>query len=292
MKRATISAGLLLAFGLLFFWLAWPGGASVGAQTPCVIPPSGYWNHCTARGTLIGQLIDKAGPECGIPLRGQWPLCARGISLSPNANRVTESGTHIFTFENSRYGVPATDSRVLHSPVLPAQDILNPYQNPSYVGEGRLPWALGMSADGSCRGMTWVTQYQFDGIVYVGSDRSTNPYRGDARCEESLPMLCILKIGGTAPRDYFQRNLYPSQDWAAATVGITAPVAGTSLTSLAAANQLCAETFGGQFWQMAEFHDGDYGKGGWGFWATGRLPIGTRFWVHIDDQLPGNPWGN
>ncbi|MFD4658285.1 hypothetical protein ACFWP2_21955 [Kitasatospora sp. NPDC058444] len=37
--------------------------------------------------------------------------------------------------------------------------------------------------------------------------------------------------------------------------------------------------------RLAEFHDGN----GWGLWAHGTLPGGTRFWTAINDQ-PANPW--
>ncbi|MFJ9694450.1 hypothetical protein [Kitasatospora sp. NPDC101183] len=72
--------------------------------------------------------------------------------------------------------------------------------------------------------------------------------------------------------------------WAGGEVAATDPVAGTDLTSRAAADGLCAAAFG-TGWRIAEFHDGV----GWSLWASGTLPADTRFWTAINDQ-PANPW--
>jgi len=148
------------------------------------------------------------------------------------------------------------------------------------------------------RGLTWVLS-ETDGCKQtrvVCND--CDPYVGDTLCTESRPLLCIKQEGlaqCSAP-------LSSTDGWSGGTVALTPfLVRGTELTSLAAANALCASTFGAGY-RMAEHHDGG---GGWGFRAQGSItPLATpasthprfnrlnhpnRFWVHINNQ-PGNCW--
>jgi hypothetical protein len=143
-------------------------------------------------------------------------------------------------------------------------------------------------------GMTWRKYFHDDALGQdkVGCTGDCGAYVGDTACTESRPILCIAKDGsgsnGFAPSFY--------DGWAAGNIGLTPPVAGTTLTSLAAANAQCVSTFGAG-WQMAEHHDGG---GGWAWRAYGNIndlydisvashDPNNRFWVHINDQ-PGNCW--
>ncbi|MDH6575824.1 hypothetical protein [Kitasatospora sp. MAP5-34] len=140
-------------------------------------------------------------------------------------------------------------------------------------------------------GMTWSTAEQRpNGEVHVSYDSQTNGYQGDTPATASLPVLCLDITGSAAPSD-ITPGFYAG--WSKGWVGLTPSVSGTSLTSRAAADALCARSFG-TGWRMGEHHDGWYGpglaySGGWSFWANGAIPFGTRFWVAINDQ-PANPW--
>lgn len=139
-------------------------------------------------------------------------------------------------------------------------------------------------------GMTWTALENQSGVVHVGGDHATDPYRGDTAASTSLPVLCLrVDFSGVPPGvspDFYN-------GWARGQVALTPAVAGTTLTSRAAADSLCSSHFGPD-WRMAEFHDGRFGpnlesSGGWSFRAYGNIPLGTRFWTAIDDQ-PANPW--
>lgn len=143
-------------------------------------------------------------------------------------------------------------------------------------------------------GMTW-RKYFHDAALgqdKVGCTGDCNAYIGDTACTESRPILCIAKDGSGS--NGFVPSFYDG--WAAGNIGLTPPVAGTTLTSLAAANEQCVSTFGAG-WEMAEHHDGG---GGWAWRAYGNIndlynvsvvphDPNNRFWVHINDQ-PGNCW--
>jgi hypothetical protein len=140
----------------------------------------------------------------------------------------------------------------------------------------------------------------WNAYVLPGSDAVTNPYQGDTWTNNSLPVLCINKNNPLNPGVGVLGS--PTQTpggawrgtWSGGTVALTAPVKGTTLTSVAAANALCASQLGAGY-QMAEFHDGDPAYwSGWDFWgaaAGANLSLfqGTRFWVSINDQN-ANPW--
>jgi len=148
------------------------------------------------------------------------------------------------------------------------------------------------------RGLTWVQGASDScGQTRVTCD-NCDPYQGDTLCSESRPLLCIKKDGLAncgPPSDFYD-------GWTGGTVALTPfLVRGTDLTSLAAANTICVNTFGPGY-RMAEHHDGG---GGWGWRAKGTIsPLTTppsthprgattnrpnRFWVHIMNQ-PGNCW--
>ncbi|HEY0639116.1 MAG TPA: S8 family peptidase [Pseudonocardiaceae bacterium] len=133
----------------------------------------------------------------------------------------------------------------------------------------------------NCRGMTWsVTAKEWGrDLTLVGNDFHTDAYRGDASCTRVLPVLCFLPAGQPLPP-----NLTPGpySGWSGGYVRVTTPVAGSALTSRAAADARCSGQFGAG-WRMAEHHDGGTG---WGMWAYGDP---QRMWVAINDQ-PSNPW--
>lgn len=140
-------------------------------------------------------------------------------------------------------------------------------------------------------GMTWRSlEQRSGGVVHVGSDSVTNPYNGDTAASTSLPVLCLRVDNAPVPAG-ISPDFY--NGWAKGSVALTPAVQGSTLTSRATADSLCASHFG-PAWRMAEFHDGWYGPslqytGGWSYWAYGNIPVGQRFWVAINDQ-PANPW--
>ncbi|MEU9075616.1 hypothetical protein [Kitasatospora sp. NPDC048538] len=134
------------------------------------------------------------------------------------------------------------------------------------------------------KGMTWATlEQRADNVVHVGFDdlATSNPYTGDTPATAVLPLLCIRQDGRPAPAGVPTSGYH---SWARGEVKATQPLPGSRLTSRATADQTCATAFGTGF-RMAEFHDAS----GWGLWANGTLPTGTRFWTAINDQ-PANPW--
>lgn len=140
-------------------------------------------------------------------------------------------------------------------------------------------------------GMTWTSlEQRAGGVVHVGANNQTDPYSGDTPATASRPVLCLLVNNSPVPAG-ITPDFY--NGWARGSVRLTASVRGEQLTTRAVADAFCARSFGAG-WRMAEFHDGWYGpnlssSGGWTFWANGTIPVGTRFWVAINDQ-PANPW--
>jgi hypothetical protein len=139
--------------------------------------------------------------------------------------------------------------------------------------------------------MTWTSvENRSGGVVHVASDSQTNPYNGDTAPSTSLPVLCLRVTNAPVPAG-INPDFY--NGWAKGSVALSSSVTGSTLTSRAAADSLCASQFG-PTWRMGEFHDGFYGSslqysGGWSYWGYGSIPVGTRFWVAINDQ-PANPW--
>lgn len=145
--------------------------------------------------------------------------------------------------------------------------------------------AAAHAPDASRLGMTWATYGHddatgTDAVSCHGGGKSCDPYVGDTSCGERLPVLCIYVDG--APNPGATTSKY--SQWAAGNIATTRPIRGTSLSSLAVADGVCAAAFG-TGWRMAEFHDG----WGWGFVANGHVRDDSRFWVYIDDQ-PANCW--
>jgi hypothetical protein len=151
------------------------------------------------------------------------------------------------------------------------------------------------------------------GIDRVGLFNSGNPYVGDTLCKKKLPVLCINVDGSPRPGySLVPGGLGPFYEgWVEGTLQPTPPTKGSTLTSLAVADALCATTFG-PGWRMAEFHDGAYANGmdathscntvgcitswqaglphgGHSMWGHGNLNQAKRYWTHINDQ-PGNCW--
>lgn len=163
-------------------------------------------------------------------------------------------------------------------------------QNPAFISGNKLPYHSGVHSDSSfCKGLTWVMQYQANGVTQVGSDRKSNPYRGDTGCGSLLPILCLNRTFTPAPSSQYQDG------WAFGEVKVTTPIQGTQLTSRQQADNFCVQAYG-DGWRQAEFHDGNMGAStghvsGHDFWARGSLPSGQRFWVAIDNQ-PANPWNS
>lgn len=135
-------------------------------------------------------------------------------------------------------------------------------------------------------GMTWARSHLDDcgtpqaKVSCAGCDA----YNGDTSCTAPLPILCLRETMVADPCPEIS-NFY--NGWADGYIAITPPIIGSSLVSLAYANQLC-ETHLGPGWRMAEFHDGE---GGWAFraYSGSYIPIDLRFWVYINDQ-PANCW--
>jgi len=145
------------------------------------------------------------------------------------------------------------------------------------------------------------------GCFYGSVPPECDPYLGDTLCTESRPVLCI-KVDGTN-RPHYPRwsTLSPFYyGWSEGSIDLSPSVLGTSLTSLAAANQVCSDSFGAG-WRMAEFHDGLYAgtnpeepfgsdwaitpksHGGWHINAFGNVRSDTKYWVSINDQQ-ANCW--
>lgn len=145
------------------------------------------------------------------------------------------------------------------------------------------------------------------GVVFVtchGLPRTEgggcDAYRGDTPCAARLPLLCLRVDGRRRPEGLIVPPAAPAAampaafyaGWAAGHVAATAPLAGIELGSPQQADQICSDAFG-DGWRMAEFHDGRVdaagGRGGWAWYAYGRLDTSTRYWVRIDDT-PANCW--
>ncbi len=171
----------------------------------------------------------------------------------------------------------------------------DPGQNPMFRGEGKIPYWSGIQSDRmTCKGTSWVLKLQMDGVSHVGSDRQTNPYRGDTNCNIPLSLLCINRDFSSPPGTSSRGHDY-YDGWAGGRLRATVPILGTELTSLGVANQRCESTFG-PGWRMVSFHDGAYGAqvgeiSGWDLWAYGGLESARRYWINVGDQ-PANPWNS
>ncbi len=239
-----------------------------------------------------GKGIARFNPRTGLSSNTASSSGTTAQQPAPTAAPVQNSGGGE-TAAPAPTSAPSEETAAVAPPAAPRPgDLYYSTDNGAFAGAGRMDIGTGNSQRGGCRGMTWTVLHQLDGITHVGSDLRTNPYAGDATCDQSYPILCIFKSGGGPPatsRPDLELNYYNS--WAGAQVLSTGFVSGHQMPTLDAANKICADTFGSQYWQIAEFHDGNFGQGGWEFWANGTLPLGTRFWVAIDDQR-ANPWNS
>jgi hypothetical protein len=128
------------------------------------------------------------------------------------------------------------------------------------------------------KAMTWVRLQTLSGnVVKVGSDQAcnlaggsvpggegtacpgTNPYSGDASTNKALPIACLKFTGQAKPANV-------PNSWYAGDIKLTPAVVGSTMTSQAVADGICAQNFGSG-WRMAEFHD----AGGWNFYASGTF---------------------
>ncbi|MGB1253127.1 MAG: fasciclin domain-containing protein [Candidatus Promineifilaceae bacterium] len=168
--------------------------------------------------------------------------------------------------------------------------IHNPHANPAYVSGSTMAYSTGIHTDSSsCKGLTWTLLSQSNGVTNIGSDRKSNPYRGDTGCGTPLPILCINQT--YAP----SISARTRDGWAFGEVKITTPIQGLQLSSRQQADSFCQQAYGAN-WRMAEFHDAELGRGtghvsGHDLWALGAVNTGQRFWVAISDQ-PANPWNS
>ena len=112
--------------------------------------------------------------------------------------------------------------------------------------------------------------------------------------------MCVSKSGTAQPT--WSKNIIPSRtrggalkgSWVGGEIGLTRPVLGRAITSLARANEICVESFGPGY-RMGSHHDGDCPPNsgcGWGFWGSlvfmedqkqMDLTKFHRFWMYIRD---------
>ncbi len=155
-----------------------------------------------------------------------------------------------------------------NAPLQGNNEVVNtPNQNNAFVPGGRQAYRYAIQRESqSCKMMTWTVLGQGGGAVTVGADHFTNPYRGDTSCYTELPLLCVAgpNYGGQ--------------------IKATGYVQGSEMTSLEAANNICARYFG-DGWKLLEHHH----QGGWEVNLSGSLPLHTRFWVRIGNQY-ANAW--
>jgi len=229
---------------------------------------------------------------------GKVDLFAPGASIAAAG---LSSDTTYVTVDGTSFSAPMAAGGAaiyLHDhPTAGPDEVRNALQNSATAGvvvnagSGSANRLLYVGPYASHAGMSWVSlEQRTGGVVHVGRDAQTNAYNGDTPATSSLPVLCLLVNNSAVPA-----GITPdfNNGWAKGSVALTAAVAGSQLTSRAAADAICAARFGAG-WRMAEFHDGWYGtnlssSGGWSYWAYGTIPVGTRFWTAINDQ-PANPW--
>lgn len=208
--------------------------------------------------------------------------------LPPSDAILTVAAGH---YETARVPVSLTSAEVLA--VLNVSSI--PW--PPLVQKKGLTWVKALH-DGA-KGQDQVSCHDY---TIVGSPtpsptptRSCDPYVGDTKCNLARPILC-LKPDGSGSNGHVW-SFY--NGWAAGNLGITHPIVGTQLTSLAVANAFCVAEFGAG-WRMASHHDGNFG-GGWQWRGYGNLntlyavqepghTLDHRFWVYILEGSGPTPW--
>ena len=98
--------------------------------------------------------------------------------------------------------------------------------------------------------------------------------KGDTACRASLPVLCSKADPSLAPQSPWGRRL-----------ALTAPVRGTELVSVAAADQVCGAQLG-EGWKMTEAEES---RNKYQITGVGSLPATSRFWVRSGGS-PANCW--
>jgi hypothetical protein len=163
-------------------------------------------------------------------------------------------------------------------------------------------WDIDVLCMDDPKGLTWSRAADPPLAIEGVGCEGCNPTQGDTSCSASLPILCIKPEGEPRPNYDVTGNGPYYRGWAGGHMRLTAPVQGTSLTSLSAANANCVSAFGPGY-RMAEFHDGKYvngmdlnayygntwpssglKNGGWSFYGYGDISDSTRFWTYVNDQ--------
>lgn len=113
-------------------------------------------------------------------------------------------------------------------------------------------------------GMTWTLHQVIGDVCLVGRHTQTDPFNGDTNVEVELPILAILKdrVLSEPPPDI---KVDSEHGWSSAILGLTEPVKGSALTSLAEANAIVAKQLGSG-WRVAECRDGGGGWSFYGYW--------------------------
>jgi hypothetical protein len=138
------------------------------------------------------------------------------------------------------------------------------------------------------KGLTWIKAGvdPVNGAVRIACNNNCNATQGDTPCTTPLPLLCIRKSGPgfPLPVPVGMNNSDQYNRWAGGVIATTAPMVPPA--TLAAANAVCATTFGAN-WRLAEFHDG----WGWAFRAYGGVgDPNQRVWLDINDQPGATCW--
>ena len=233
-----------------------------------------------------GSVESGLGKMIGVRAAGSQPIISADIEVLRGdmqaSNGTVQIVDGVLNFDGGVFGGTSPNSNGdPYAPMMSQVQFIDPARNPSFRGEGRMMYRVGVQQDsGSCKQLTWVVLGQEGGLTNVGVDRSSNPYRGDTGCYTELPVLCHLRNGAGAPGGKY------APFWSFGEFRATGYIRGTELTSHAAGDAICQRYFGAG-WLMAEFHDG----GGWQAWGQGTLPIGERLYVAIDDQM-GNAWNS
>lgn len=204
------------------------------------------------------------------------------LSPTPERAKLQDSGIFVEEFSMNELSQVVEKESPRHTPVYrigPENKAVDrPEQRPQEVKP------TVSSVHPNARGMTWVMRRQVGDFCNVGADRSTNAYSGDTAAKECLPILAIKVTNEAAPSG-LTFNFY--NGWSRGELKLTKPILGTRLSSLEETNRIVREELG-EGWRIAEHHDGG---GGWHIWGRGKIPAGTRFWAHINDQS-GNPWNS
>jgi hypothetical protein len=112
------------------------------------------------------------------------------------------------------------------------------------------------------------------GLPRETTGKTCDDQKGDTACRTSLPMLCSKADSSLPPQSPLARQL-----------ALTAPVLGTDLASVGAADQVCRRELG-DGWKMTESEES---KNKYQVTGVGSLAATTRFWVRNGGGL-ANCW--